>query len=224
MSKPDYYEVLGVSRDASDREIKEAYREAAVEYHPDKNPDDPDAEEKFKMASEAYEVLSDPEQRKMYDQFGHEGVEGRARRNRRSGGGAGFSSVDDIFDEFGDIFGDVFSGGGFGGRGGRRDGADLRFDMELSFEEAAFGTSKTIEIPREKECENCRGSGAKPGTSPTTCSACGGKGQVQHQKGIFTLASTCTKCGGSGEIISEKCSECGGAGSVEEREEVEVDV
>ena len=222
MSKPDYYEVLGVSKDASEREIKKAYRKAAMEHHPDQNPDDPDAEKNFKLAAEAYDVLTDPEKRRIYDQFGHEGLKGGAARGRGGARGPGFSSIDEVFDQFGDIFGDVF---GFGRRGGgRRRGADLRYDLELEFEEAAFGTTKTIEIPSHVECDNCEGSGAKPGTSPDTCSACGGTGQVRHSQGFFTLTSSCPQCEGQGQTIEEKCSECGGRGVVEETREVSVEV
>lgn len=230
MSKPDYYEVLGVSRDASQREIKRAYRKQAMENHPDQNPDDPEAEEKFKLASEAYEVLSDPEQKKIYDQFGHEGLEGAGGGGGRSRGrGRGFTSLDEIFDQFGDIFGDVFNqGGGFGnrrgGRGGRRRGADLRYDMELNFEEAVFGTTRTVEIPGKVECSECDGRGAEPGSSATQCSTCNGAGQVRHSQGFFTLTSTCPDCGGRGEVIDDPCDECGGDGVVQETREVEVDI
>jgi len=229
MSKPDYYEFLGVEKDASEREIKKAYRKAAMEYHPDQNPDDPEAERKFKLASEAYDVLTDPEQRRIYDQFGHEGLEQNAGagggRGGRRGGGPGFSSIDEVFDEFGDIFGDVFGFGGRGrGRGGRQRGADLRYDLEIEFEEAAFGTTKTVELPKHVECEDCGGSGAKPGTSPVECSACGGAGQVRHSQGFFTLTSSCPQCNGEGEIIREKCRECGGQGVIEQTREVSVEV
>jgi molecular chaperone DnaJ len=227
MSKPDYYEVLGLSQDASQREIKRAYRKQAMENHPDQNPDDPKAEEKFKLASEAYEVLSDPEQKKVYDQFGHEGLEGAGRGGggRGRGRGRGFTSLDEIFDQFGDIFGDVFEGGRRGGRGGgRRRGADLRYDMEVSFEEAVFGTSRTVEIPGRVECSTCDGEGASPGSSATQCSTCGGAGQVRHSQGFFTLTSSCPDCGGRGEVIDDPCEDCGGKGVVEETREVEVDI
>jgi molecular chaperone DnaJ len=228
MSKPDYYEVLGVSKDASEDEIKKAYRKAAMENHPDQNPDDPEAEKQFKLAAEAYDVLSDPEKRKVYDQYGHEGLQGSAgRRGGRGGRGGrrqGFSSIDEVFDQFGDIFGDVFGGGMGGGRGRRDRGADLRYDMELEFEEAAFGTTKEVEIPSRVECDNCNGSGAKPGTSPTSCRTCDGRGQVRQSQGFFTLASTCPQCNGRGEIIEDKCTECGGKGVVEETREVKVEV
>ena len=224
MSKPDYYEVLGVSEDASEREIKKAYRKAAMENHPDQNPDDPEAEKRFKLASEAYEVLSDSEQRRIYDQFGHEGLKGAGGGRRGRGGGPGFSSIDEVFDQFGDIFGDVFGFGGRGRGGGQRRGADLRYDMELEFEDAAFGTTKTIELPKHVECETCEGSGAKPGTSANTCTACGGAGQVRHSQGFFTLTSTCPECGGRGEQIDEKCPDCRGRGIKEETREVKVEI
>jgi molecular chaperone DnaJ len=225
MSKPDYYDVLGVSRDASEREIKKAYRKAALENHPDRNPDDEEAEKKFKLASEAYEVLKDPQKRKIYDQYGHEGLEGAmggGGRGRRSA--QGFSSIDEIFNNFGDIFGDVFGGRGRRGGGGAQRGADLRYDLTLEFEEAAFGTTKEIEIPYRVDCSTCDGSGAKPGTTPETCSTCGGHGQVRHSQGFFTLSSSCPDCGGSGEVIREKCPDCHGEGLVEDRRDVSVEV
>jgi molecular chaperone DnaJ len=218
MSKRDYYEVLGVSRDADERTMKKAYRKLAMKYHPDRNPGDTDAEAAFKEAAEAYEVLSNPEMRARYDRFGHEGLRG-------GGGGAGFHSVDDIFSQFGDIFGDFF---GFGGRRQRRDGpqrgADLRYDMELTFEEAAFGTSREIEVPRHTTCETCSGSGAKPGTEPKRCGTCGGSGQMHHSQGFFTLTSTCPECRGQGTIIAERCPDCSGAGVIEETRQVSVKI
>jgi molecular chaperone DnaJ len=220
--KRDYYEILGVSKNASEDELKKAYREIALENHPDRNPDDPEAEKKFKEASEAYEVLSDPDKRRVYDQYGHDGLKGHERRQKR--GGAGFQDVDDIFNEFNDIFGDMF-GGGFGGRGQRqRRGADLRYDLEIEFEEAAFGATKTVSIPKKERCDNCDGSGAKPGTSPTRCPTCHGKGQVQHTQGFFTLSSTCSSCNGRGKVIEEKCSECGGQGVQKVEEDVSVKI
>ncbi len=220
MSKRDYYEVLGVSKGATGKELKKAYRKLAMKHHPDRNPGDSDAEQKFKEASEAYEVLSDPDKRALYDQFGHEGLRGAGA----GGPGAGFDSMDDIFSQFGDIFGDMFGFGGQRRRGGPRRGADMRYDLELSFEEAAFGTSKKLTIPRHVECETCDGSGAKPGTSPTTCATCKGRGQVHHRQGFFTLSSTCPHCKGSGEQISDPCTECGGKGKTRVDREVEVQV
>ncbi|QDG54020.1 molecular chaperone DnaJ [Persicimonas caeni] len=221
MTKRDYYQVLGVSRDASESEIKRAYRKLAMKFHPDRNPDDPDAEANFKEAAEAYEVLADAEQRQIYDRFGHEGLSGQGG----GPGGPGFHDINDIFAEFGDIFGDMFGfGSGTSGRGGQSRGADLRYDLELSFEEAAFGTTKTIVIPRHSECAHCEGSGAEPGTEPLSCETCGGQGQVQHTQGFFTLSSTCPQCNGAGELIEEECQDCSGTGVVEEEREVSVKV
>ncbi len=223
MSKPDYYEVLGVSQDASQDEIKKAYRKAAMDNHPDQNPDDPEAEKKFKLAAEAYDVLKDPQKRKVYDQYGHEGLERGGGGGGRGRGGAaagrGFGGIEDIFEQFGDIF-------GFDRRGGGRSqrGADVRYDLEIAFEDAAFGTTETLDIPTRSECDNCDGSGAKPGTSKTTCQTCDGRGQVQHSQGFFTLTSACPQCDGEGEMIPEKCAECGGEGVVQEEHEVEVEV
>ncbi len=221
MSKRDYYEVLGVSRDASDKKLKKAYRKLAMKYHPDRNEGDKEAEKRFKEASEAYEVLSDPEKRKLYDKFGHEGLRGAGGGGR---GAAGFDDMDDIFSQFGDIFGDMFGFGGQRRRGGPQRGADMRYDLELSFEEAAFGTTKNLTIPRHEQCEECDGSGAEPGTSPTTCPSCNGRGQVHHQQGFFTLSSTCPECKGSGEHISDPCAECGGEGQTRVENEVEVQI
>lgn len=221
MSERDYYDVLGVSRDADAKQLKKAYRKLAMKFHPDRNPGDTEAEQKFKEASAAYEVLSDPQKRKLYDRFGHEGLRGAG-----GGGGPGFHSVDDIFSQFGDIFGDMFGfgGGQRRGRGGPRRGADLRYDLELTFSEAAFGTTKKLEIPRHVDCETCGGSGAKPGTSATTCKTCQGRGQVHHRQGFFTLSSTCPHCQGSGEKIDDPCSECNGAGKTRVDREVEVTI
>lgn len=221
MTKRDYYQVLGISRDASESEIKRAYRKLAMKFHPDRNPDDPDAEAKFKEAAEAYEVLADAEQRQIYDRFGHEGLSGQGG----GAGGPGFHDINDIFAEFGDIFGDMFGfGTGGSGRHDQRRGADLRYDLELGFEEAAFGTTKTISIPRHNECDTCDGSGAEPGTEPESCATCGGEGQVQHTQGFFTLSSTCPQCNGAGEIIEEQCTDCSGTGVVEQDREVHVKV
>ena len=212
MPKRDYYEVLGVPRSATEQEIKSAYRKQALQYHPDRNPGDKAAEEKFKEAAEAYAVLADREKRNLYDRFGHAGVGG-------AGGGApGFDPT--IFADFSDIFGglgDFFGfGDAFGGRrrAGPQRGADLRYDIEIPFEEAAKGTETTIAIPREESCETCRGSGAAPGTSPQTCRQCRGTGTIRTQQGFFTLARTCGMCRGSGHTIAKPCQVCHGAGRV----------
>ena len=204
MDKPDYYELLGVSRDADERTIKKAYRKMAMKYHPDRNPGDTEAEDQFKLASEAYEVLRDPEKRRLYDQFGHAGL---------GGAGAGFSDLNDIFSHFGDLFGDLFGGGGRGGRRrGPARGPDMRYDLELEFEEAVFGAKRTIEVPRHCACPTCEGSGAQPGTQPVTCPNCGGRGQVYHQQGFFTLTTTCPRCRGQGQTIETPCDDCEGSG------------
>ncbi|RDV38875.1 molecular chaperone DnaJ [Bradymonadaceae bacterium TMQ3] len=220
MSKRDYYEVLGVSRDVDDKELKKAYRRLAMKYHPDRNPDDAEAEASFKEAAEAYEVLSDAQKRARYDRFGHEGVRGAA------GPGAGFHSMDDIFSQFGDIFGDMFGFGGGRGRprGGPQRGSDLREDIHLTFKEAAFGTSRTISVVRHNDCETCSGSGAKPGTSPVTCSTCQGRGQINHSQGFFTLTSTCPHCQGSGKRIEDPCGDCHGSGKQQATREVSVTI
>jgi len=215
-SKRDYYEVLGVGRGASEVEIKKAYRKLAKQYHPDVNPGDKDAEVKFKEVNEAYEVLSDPQKRSRYDQFGHAGVD----PNSFGGAGAGFGDFD--FGGISDIFESFFGGGGFGrssrSRSGPQKGADLKYSMEISFEEAAFGTEKDITINRNETCTSCKGSGAKEGTSPTTCRHCGGTGQVQYKQstpfGQFVNVKTCDVCRGEGKIITDPCTNCNGRGRV----------
>jgi len=202
--KADYYEVLGVPRNASEQEVKSAYRKQALKSHPDRNPGDKRAEERFKEAAEAYSVLGDPEKRRRYDAYGHAGV----------AAGAGFTDPT-IFADFGDILGDFFGFGDLFGarrRGGPRRGADLRYSLELSFEEALFGTETHIQIPREETCKGCGGSGAAPGTSPTVCSACRGAGQVTFQQGFFSVARTCGRCHGSGKLVGSPCQDCRGAG------------
>ena len=205
----DYYEILGVSKSASESEIKSAYRKMALKYHPDRNPDDGSAEEKFKEAAEAYAVLAAPDKRSRYDRFGHAGVGGATP------GGAGFDPT--IFADFGDILGglgDLFGFGGGGRRGGVRRGADLRYDLEIAFEEAATGTETTLQIPREEQCETCGGTGAAPGTTPERCGQCQGRGQIRFQQGFFTVARTCPHCGGTGRTITTPCQDCHGNGRV----------
>lgn len=216
--KRDYYEVLGIERDASVADIKKAYRKLALQYHPDKNPGNAEAEEKFKEAAEAYAVLSDSEKRSRYDRFGHQGV----------GGAAGFGGFDPSqFTDFADILGDLFGfGDAFGGgsrRGNRRArGADLRYDYEISFEEAVFGKDAEIELTRAVNCDRCEGKGAEPGTEPVVCNPCGGRGQVRFTQGFFTMARTCPQCGGSGRMIKEPCEQCLGAGRIRKGETLPV--
>lgn len=218
-TKRDYYEILGVSRTADDTEIKRAYRKIAMECHPDRNPGNKEAEERFKEAAEAYEVLRDPEKRAHYDRFGHEGM--------RASGFEGFHGVDDIFAHFGDLFGDLF-GGAFGagrGRGGgRARGADLRMDLELTFAEAVAGISREVKVTRRVACETCHGSGAQPGTTPSRCGTCGGRGQVLHSQGFFMIGTTCPSCRGEGTIITAKCGDCRGAGVREKPEALTINV
>lgn len=206
MAKRDYYEVLGVSRDASEADIKKAYRRLAMKYHPDRNPGDDAAEEKFKEASEAYEVLSDGEQREAYDRFGHDAVGGQ-------GGMGGFGGASSFSDVFADVFGDIFGGGG-GGRGGARvhRGADLQYNLELDLEQAVRGDSVTIKVPTLVQCGDCSGSGAAKGSSPETCSDCKGAGQIRVAQGFFSLQQTCPRCRGTGKMISDPCRRCGGRG------------
>jgi molecular chaperone DnaJ len=215
-SKRDYYEVLGVARNADDTELKKAYRRLAMEYHPDRRPGDREAEEKFKEAAEAYGVLSDGEKRRLYDRFGHQGP-------AQSGFG-GFGGVEDIFSAFADIFGG-FGGGGFGG-GGRRvaRGDDLEVEMEIAFMDAAKGIKRELEIERHAPCETCNGSGAKPGTQPQRCKGCQGRGQVAHQQGFFVISTTCPQCRGAGTTIAEKCPTCRGAARVAKKATVNVTV
>jgi molecular chaperone DnaJ len=211
--KRDYYDILGVGKTAAADDIKRAYRKLALQFHPDKNPGDKAAEEKFKEAAEAYEVLSDSDKRRRYDQFGHAGVQG-------AGGAGGFNNVDDIFEHFGSIFEDIFGFGGMGGAGGRRRGggtrarrgADLRYDLQISFKESVLGTEKKIEIPRRSQCTSCDGSGAAKGTKPTSCNTCKGQGQVVIQQGFFSYASTCPDCNGAGKRITTPCGDCKGSG------------
>lgn len=215
MAKRDYYEVLGIVKSASSQEIKSAYRKIAVRDHPDKNPGDKEAEERFKEAAEAYAVLSDNEKRARYDRFGHQGVQGA--------GAGGFDPT--IFADFSDILGDIFGFGGFGRRGGGAGvtrGADLRYDLTLTFEEAAFGAETTLKIPRLETCLKCSGTGSAKGSAPSACPACGGRGQVRFTQGFFTVARTCSQCQGEGRVVADPCEECRGEGRVEQERSISV--
>jgi len=223
VSKRDYYDVLGVAKTASDSDLKSAYRKLAMKHHPDRNPGDKAAEEKFKEAAEAYAILADGEKRSLYDRFGHAGVKSAA------GAGAGFDPT--VFQEFGDFadilgnmfgFGDLFGGGRR--RGGPQRGADLRYDLEIAFEEAARGVETSIQIPRQENCETCHGTGAAAGSSPATCPQCHGQGQVRFQQGFFTVARTCPQCRGAGKIITKPCATCHGAGQVAKERKITVKI
>jgi molecular chaperone DnaJ len=214
MAKRDYYEVLGVAKNASEADLKKAFRRLAMKYHPDRNPGDKEAEDRFKEAKEAYEILTDPQRRAAYDQFGHAGVDPSAGGAR---GGANFS---DIFE---DIFGDIFGGGGRGGSRVYR-GADLQYNLELTLEEAVFGTEVKIRVPTLVECAACNGSGAEEGTTPETCGTCGGVGQVRMQQGFFSVQQTCPRCHGTGKVITDPCHACHGQGRVEEHKTLSVKV
>jgi molecular chaperone DnaJ len=225
MAKQDYYQVLGVDKSAAPEEIKRAYRRMAIKYHPDKNPGNKEAEAKFKECAEAYEVLSDPDKRKQYDQYGHEGLRGTGMHD--------FSrmNVEDIFSMFGfeDFFGSVFGGGGGGGRrGGRRGGPvrgyDLETGVELTLDEVAHGTEKTIEFTRQDRCPECKGTGAAPGTQPSRCPLCGGSGQVAKGGGFFQMVSTCPQCQGTGQIVKNPCPTCRGSGRVPKKRAVTIKV
>jgi molecular chaperone DnaJ len=222
MEKRDYYEVLGLARNASEAEIKQAYRRLAMKYHPDRNPGDAVAEERFKEAKLAYEVLSDPQKRVAYDQFGHAGVD--ASMGAGAGGFGGFGGGPSFGDIFGDVFGDIFSSM----RGGRTSqayrGSDLRYTLELTLEEAVFGTTAKIRVPTLLACEVCGGSGAKKGTRPTTCPTCNGVGQVRMQQGFFSLQQTCPRCHGRGTVIPDPCTVCRGSGRVEQQKTLSVKV
>jgi molecular chaperone DnaJ len=217
VSKRDYYQVLAVARDASEQDIKSAYRRLALKHHPDRNPGDKAAEDKFKEAAEAYAVLADADKRARYDRFGHAAVAG--------GGAPGFDPT--IFSEFDDIFGSIGDIFGFGGgrrRGGPQRGADLRYDLDISFEQSATGAETTIQIPRRETCETCTGSGSAPGSPPTTCPQCRGSGQLRYQQGFFTVARTCGQCRGSGRIVTKPCQTCHGEGTVEHLRKLTVKV
>ena len=225
MQKEDYYNVLGVERNAGQDDIKRAYRKLALKYHPDKNQGDKEAEEKFKIAAEAYEVISDPEKRQRYDHYGHEGL--------RGGDARGFGNFEDIFDAFGDIFGGGGGGGGsifedFFGGGGRRQaekrGASLRCDIAIDFKDVATGIEKSIEITKRDFCEECRGTGARKGTSPVSCPYCKGKGEIHQRQGFFTIRTTCPKCQGNGKIIETPCGKCSGHGVYPKKSNIKVQV
>jgi len=222
MAKRDFYETLGVAKNASEEKIKKAYRKLAMKYHPDRNPDSKQAEDKFKEAKEAYEMLSDPQKREAYDRFGHAGVD----PNVGGAGGAGAGFGGGFSDAFGDIFGDIFGGGAGRQRGGPQvyRGADLRYNLDITLEQAANGFETTIRVPSWDECETCHGSGAKPGTSPTTCGTCGGHGQVRMQQGFFSIQQTCPKCHGSGKVIPDPCSPCAGSGRMKRNKTLEVKI
>jgi molecular chaperone DnaJ len=228
MAKRDYYEVLGVAKNASEEEIKKAYRKLAMKYHPDRNPDNKDAEEHFKEGKEAYEMLSDAQKRAAYDQYGHAGVD----PNMAGAGGQGFGGFAEAFgDIFGDIFGQAAAGGGGGGqRGGPRGGpqvyrgADLRYSMEITLEQAAHGYETQIRVPSWTTCDICHGNGAKPGTKPEVCPTCGGSGAVRMSQGFFSIQQTCPKCHGSGSYIPEPCVNCHGAGKVKQTKTLEVKI
>jgi molecular chaperone DnaJ len=219
VSKRDYYEVLGVSRTANEGELKSAYRKLAMQYHPDRNPGDKKAEERFKEAAEAYAVLADASKRAAYDRFGHAGVGAAA------GAGAGFDP--ETFGDFADILGNMFGFGDlFGGRrrGGPQRGADLRYDLEISFVESATGAEPTIQIPRQETCDTCKGSGAAAGSTPTACSMCRGQGQVRRQQGFFTIAVTCPQCRGAGKTVAKPCQTCQGAGRLTQERKIKVKI
>jgi molecular chaperone DnaJ len=222
MVKEDYYNVLGVEKNASQDDIKRAYRKLALKYHPDKNQGNKQAEEKFKIAAEAYEVISDPDKRRRYDQYGHEGLRGGESR--------GFGNFEDIFDAFGDIFGgggggsifeDFFGGGS---RQAEKRGASLRCDISIDFKEVATGTEKTIEITKRDFCDECRGTGARKGTSPVSCPYCKGKGEIHQRQGFFTIRTTCPKCQGNGKIIETPCGKCGGLGVYPKKSNIKVQI
>ena len=217
MAKKDYYEVLGVSKNATDDELKKAYRRLAMKYHPDRNPDDTSAEDKFKEAKEAHDVLSDSQKRAAYDQFGHAGVDGGMGG---MGGGAGAAGFGDIFDS---VFGDIFGGGARGGERVYR-GADLRYELGLTLEEAVAGTTVKIRGPKHVECDTCEGSGAKKGTEPVNCTTCNGIGQVRMQQGFFSVQQTCPQCKGAGKMISDPCTTCRGQGRVRDNKTISVKV
>ncbi|RZU98438.1 molecular chaperone DnaJ [Spiribacter vilamensis] len=222
MAKRDYYEILEVSKNASESDLKKAYRRLAMKYHPDRNPDDNDAEVRFKEVKEAYEVLSDPQKRSAYDQFGHAGVDPSAGGGGAGGGGFGRGGGD-FADIFSDVFGDIFGGGGRGGARAFR-GADLRYRMEISLEEAVQGVEQDIRIPTQVTCDACDGSGAAPGSQPETCPTCNGHGDVRVQQGFFSIQQSCPRCHGTGQVISDPCRKCRGNGTVSDQKTLNVQV
>lgn len=219
MAKRDYYEILGVARNATEDELKKSYRKLALQYHPDRNPNNPEAEEKFKEAAEAYEVLHDAEKRSLYDRYGHDGLQNSGFR--------GFRGTEDIFSNFGNIFEELFgfsTGGRRGGRTTARAGADLRYDVQLTLEEVVFGTEKVLEFDKTETCIHCLGKRTAPGTQPRTCTTCGGAGQVERRQGFFALRTTCPHCRGEGSMITDPCPECRGAGMVQTPKKLSVKI
>ena len=214
-SKRDYYEVLDLEHGATDRDIKQAYRREALKWHPDRNPGVAEAEARFKEAAEAYEVLSDPQKREVYDRYGHEGLTGRV---------SGFSGFEDIFSHFGSVFEDFFGNAGAGGGRDTARGSDLRYDLQISFEEAAKGVERTLELDTVENCSLCRGSGAAEGTRPVVCSTCRGRGQVARSTGFFSIATTCPRCSGAGSVIADPCRTCKGAGQTPVKRPVTVKI
>ncbi len=222
MSKRDYYDVLGIAKDADENTIKRAYRKLAMKYHPDRNPDDTQAAENFREVTEAYEVLSDAQKRARYDQYGHAGVDDQMHDFWGRGGAQDSNAFRDFGDLFGDAFGEMFGFGGGGGRSAR--GADLRYNLNITLEEAAAGREVELKIPKHVSCDTCHGSGARPGTNPVPCSTCGGHGQVQMQQGFFAVRRTCPTCHGAGTRIESPCVECGGAGRVKTEKNLKVKI
>ncbi len=220
MAKRDFYEILGVAKNSSEEEIKKSYRKLAMKYHPDRNPDSKESEEKFKEVKEAYEMLTNPEKREAYDRYGHAGVD-----PNMGGGGFGGAGAGAFADSFGDIFGDIF-GGGRGRSAGPQvyRGADLRYNLEITLEQAAHGFDTTIRVPSWDKCDTCHGTGAKPGTSPVTCGTCHGQGQVRMQQGFFSIQQTCPKCHGNGKVITDPCAPCGGQGRIKRNKTLEVKI
>jgi molecular chaperone DnaJ len=219
VTKVDFYEVLQVSRDADGQELKASYRKLAMQYHPDRNPNNPEAEEQFKACSEAYQVLSDPEKRAAYDRYGHAAFQGGA-----PAGGSPFGGAQDLGDIFGDLFGEMFNMGGTRRASRVQRGRDLRYDLTLEFEEAVFGVEKEINIRRQEACDSCSGTGSANGKAPATCTGCGGRGQVRFQQGFFSVAKTCVRCGGTGTTISDPCMTCRGEGLQAKKHEILVKV